>query len=157
MTSYQKVAPPLDLVAVGLAVWDPQAEQFQHWKTLWEKSTQQPQPPAYPEGHAVPWTDADGVRWLLFGDPSPLGEIWYAEADSPLGPWQNAVKVLSHRRHTFYNPRIRWEMTAADSPILLFEGTFTTTFSDDAVAVPRYDYNQILYRLDLDDARLTGH
>jgi len=47
-------------------------------------------------------------------------------------------------------------MTPADSPILLFEGTFTREFSNNKEPVPRYDYNQILYRLDLDQEGLKA-
>jgi hypothetical protein len=95
-------------------------------------------------------------RWVTVftqfgGKPSHLGEIWYAEAESPLGPWKNAVKVLSHNNQTFYNPRLHPELTPEGSPILLFEGTYTHTFADQAVPTPRYEYNQMLYRLDLDD------
>lgn len=41
-------------------------------------------------------------------------------------------------------------------PILTFEATFTEQFADSPVPVPRYDYNQVMYRLDLDDARLRA-
>lgn len=84
-----------------------------------------------------------------------MGHVWYAEADSPVGPWGTAVKVLSHRLYTYYNPRIHAEFSPQDSPILLFEGTFTQMFSGARVSTPRYDYNQILYRLDLDDPKLA--
>jgi len=99
-------------------------------------------------------------RWVTifmqaFGKPSAFGEIWYAEADSPYGPWGPAVKVLSHKNYTFYNPRLHPEFTPPDSPILLFEGTYTQTFADRPEPTPRYDYNQILYRLDLDDPKLA--
>jgi hypothetical protein len=98
-------------------------------------------------------------RWVTvfmekFGKPSVFGELWYAEADSPLGPWGPAVKVLSHDNYTFYNPRLHPEFTDEDSPVLLFEGTYTMQFADKPQPTPRYDYNQILYRLDLDDAEL---
>ena len=46
--------------------------------------------------------------------------------------------------------------TPADAPTLLFEGTYTREFSSAPVATPRHDYNQILYRLDLDDPRLAA-
>jgi len=95
------------------------------------------------------------VFMQTFGKPSAFGELWYAEAGSPYGPWGRAVKVLSHKNYTFYNPRLHPEFTPADSPILLFEGTYTQTFADRPEATPRYDYNQILYRLDLDDAALA--
>jgi hypothetical protein len=90
-----------------------------------------------------------------FGKPSAFGEIWYAEADSPYGPWEPAVKVLSHKNYTFYNPRLHPEFTPPDSPVLLFEGTYTQTFADRPEPPPRYDYNQILYRLDLNDPKLA--
>jgi hypothetical protein len=98
-------------------------------------------------------------RWLTifmekFGKPSAFGEIWYAEADSPLGPWGAPVKIVSHGNYSFYNPRIHPEFTAADSPTLVFEATFSQQFADKPVPVARYDYNQLLYRLDLDDAAL---
>jgi hypothetical protein len=95
-------------------------------------------------------------RWVtvftqMYGKPSSLGEIWYAEADSPFGPWKDAVKVVTHNNYTFYNPRLHPELTSTDSPILLFEGTYTATFADHAIPTPRYDYNQVMYRLDLDE------
>jgi hypothetical protein len=109
---------------------------------------------------SVAW-NAWRKRWVTIfmqtqGKPSPWGEIWYAEAASPLGPWGKAVKVLSHDNYTFYNPRAHPEFTLEDSPVLLFEGTYTQEFSNHPEPTPRYDYNQILYRLDLDDPRLAG-
>jgi hypothetical protein len=100
-------------------------------------------------------------RWVAifmekFGKPSAFGEIWYAEAESPLGPWGTAVKVVSHDNYTFYNPRIHAEFNERDSPILIFEATFTRQFADHPAPVARYDYNQVLYRLDLDDAALDA-
>jgi hypothetical protein len=100
-------------------------------------------------------------RWVTvfmehFGKPSAFGELWYAEADAPTGPWGRAVKVLSHDNYTFYNPRLHPAFTPADSPILLFEGTYTQQFADRPQPTPRYDYNQILYRLDLDDPALRS-
>jgi len=40
--------------------------------------------------------------------------------------------------------------------IIYFEGTYTATFSGAKELTPHYDYNQILYRLRLDDPRLVG-
>lgn len=98
-------------------------------------------------------------RWVSVflqsgGKPSVIGELWYAEADAPTGPWGPAVKVLSHASYSFYNPCLHPGLTPADSPILLFEGTYTREFSGNPVPTPRHNYNQILYRLDLDDPRL---
>lgn len=107
---------------------------------------------------AVAWSDFR-KKWVAvfqqkFGKPSVFGEIWYAEAESPEGPWGPAVKVLSHAEQTFYNPLLHADWTPAGSPILLFEGTYTKTFTD-AEPTPRYEYNQMLYRLDLDDPALA--
>ncbi len=100
-------------------------------------------------------------RWVTvfmqsFGKPSAFGELWYAESEAPTGPWGRAVKVLSHDNYTFYNPRLHPEFTSDDSPVLIFEGTYTTLFTSQPAPTPtpRYDYNQILYRLDLDDPAL---
>lgn len=112
-----------------------------------------------PHRGSIAWNEYRGTWVTVFcemgGDPSPLGELWYAEAASPFGPWGRAVKVLSHRKLTFYNPRLHPEFTPADSPVLLFEGTYTHSFSGEPRQTPRYDYNQILYRLDLDDPKLA--
>lgn len=111
--------------------------------------------PVIPHRGSIAWNNYR-KRWVTvftqtFGKPSALGEIWYAEADSPFGPWENAVKVVTHNNYTFYNPRLHPELTSTDSPILLFEGTYTATFADHAIPTPRYDYNQVMYRLDLDE------
>jgi len=108
-----------------------------------------------PQSGSIAWNE-HRQRWVAifvekFGDPSFIGEIWYAEAHEPTGPWGAAVKVLSHNNYSFYNPLIHPD---SSGKVLLFEGTFTTLFTDDAVPLPRYDYNQILYRLDLDDPAL---
>ncbi|MPY86542.1 MAG: hypothetical protein GEU99_01315 [Luteitalea sp.] len=99
-------------------------------------------------------------RWVTvfmqsLGKPNAFGELWYAEADAPTGPWGPAVKILSHENYTFYNPRLHPEFTPDDSPILIFEGTYTSLFADKPEPTPRYDYNQVLYRLDLDDPALA--
>ena len=112
-----------------------------------------------PHTGSIAW-NAFRQRWVTvfmqhFGKPSAFGELWYAESDSPLGPWGPTVKILSHDNYTFYNPRLHGDFSSNDSPVLLFEGTYTHTFANKPQPTPRYDYNQILYRLDLDDARLS--
>lgn len=111
-----------------------------------------------PHSGSIAWSPYR-KRWVSvfmqqFGKPSVFGELWYAEADAPTGPWGPATKVLTHANYTFYNPRLWGEFAAADSPVLLFEGTYTEQFAKSPVATARYDYNQILYRIDLDDPKL---
>ncbi len=98
-------------------------------------------------------------RWVMitvesFGT-SMLGEVWYSEADTPLGPWVYARKIVTHDRYSFYNPKQHPEFDQDNGRIIYFEGTYTTTFSGNPDSTPRYDYNQIMYQLDLSDRRLA--
>lgn len=97
-----------------------------------------------------PWSQ----RWLLLftqkgGDSSFLGEIWLASAPSPTGPWTGARKVATHDNYTFYNPILHPEAFRGDSPVIHFEGTYVTTFTNNQQPTPRWDYNQVLYQVDL--------
>jgi hypothetical protein len=98
-------------------------------------------------------------RWVLIavesGGKSFLGEVWYAEADTPLGPWVYAVKVVTHDRYGFYNPKQHRQFDKHGGRVLFFEGTYTHTFSGNPEPTPRYDYNQVMYKLDLGDPRLA--
>ena len=99
-------------------------------------------------------------KWLMvfgqiYGKPSLLGEIWIAESEDKLGPWKNAIKILTHDKYSFYNVAHHAELDSGDGRTIYFEGTYTTLFSGNEHPTPRYDYNQMLYRLDLSDLRLT--
>ena len=63
--------------------------------------------------------------------------------------------MFSVVRTILSTPRLHPEFTPDGSPILFFEGTYTTTFAHHPQPTPRYEYNQILYRLDLDAPALT--
>lgn len=140
---------------------------FEAWQDSAKWDTLQPQAslasaadagPVKPHSGSIAWNPWR-KRWVTvfmeaFGKPSVFGELWYAEADAPEGPWGRAVKILTHENYTFYNPRLHPEFTAADSPILIFEGTYTMQFANHPAPTPRYDYSQVLYRLDLDDPAL---
>lgn len=98
-------------------------------------------------------------RWtFLFGQingqSSLIGEVWYAEADALTGPWQHAVKIVTHQKYDFYNPRQHPVFQKENGRIIFFEGTYTHTFAGNPRPTPRYDYNQIMYKLDLSDSRL---
>ncbi len=122
-----------------------------------------------PHTGSIAW-NAFRHRWVTvfmqkFGKPSAFGEIWYSEANEPMGPWGPAIKVLTHQNYTFYNPRLHPELTPEGSPHLFFEGTYTILFTgarksgglvpDFPQPTPRYEYNQVLYRLDLDDPEVA--
>jgi hypothetical protein len=90
-----------------------------------------------------------------YGGTSLLGEIWYAEGDTPLGPWVYARKVVSHAKYSFYNPRHHPMFDQEGGRRIFFEGTYSTFFTDIEMPTPLYDYNQIMYSLELDDPRLA--
>ncbi len=97
-------------------------------------------------------------RYILIGEQvfgsSLLGEIWYSEAPTPMGPWDRARKIVTHDNYSFYNPAHHPFFDEDGGRVIYFEGTYAN-FLTDAPATPRYDYNQILYRLRLDHPRLT--
>ncbi len=86
---------------------------------------------------------------------SMLGETWYAEADRPEGPWLYARKIITHERYSFYNPKQHPMFDQQGGRVIYLEGTYTATFSGNSIKTPWYDYNQILYKLELDDPRLN--
>lgn len=127
-----------------------------------EEAHFQPRPPG---GGAPVRMHAGSVRWNGFrkrwvmiavetGGTSFLGEVWYAEAEAPTGPWTRAVKVVTHDRYSFYNPVHHAFFDGEGGRIIYFEGTYAATFSGAPAPTPRYDYNQVMYRLDLADPRL---
>ncbi len=96
------------------------------------------------------------IACQLGGTASFLGEIWYAEAKQPTGPFTTAVKVVTHDRQSFYNPCHHDFLDRDGGRTIHFEGTYTNDFSGNSDATPRYQYNQILYRLDLDAPALQA-
>jgi hypothetical protein len=113
-----------------------------------------------PHGGTV-YFNAYRQRWVAifvqqFGESSFLGDLWYAEADTPVGPWAYARKIVTHNKYSFYNPKQHLFFDQDGGRVIFFEGTYSYTFSGSAdSATPRYDYNQIMYRLSLDDPRLA--
>ncbi|MCP4710899.1 MAG: hypothetical protein GY869_19935, partial [Planctomycetes bacterium] len=91
-------------------------------------------------------------RWIMLAGKS-VGEIWYAEGDTPVGPWVYARRVVKHDRF-FYNPTQHPAFDQDGGRLIYFEGTYTIMFSGNPIKIPRYEYNQLMYRLALDDQRL---
>lgn len=88
-----------------------------------------------------------------------LGEVWYSEADHPEGPWVQARKIITHANkkgdaHDFYNPTQHPFFDQEGGRVIYLEGSYVNTFSGNPHPTPYYEYNQIMYRLDLADPRL---
>lgn len=103
-------------------------------------------------GTSISW-NARRQRWIMIaletgGTSSFLGEVHYSEARKLTGPWSPAIKVVSHNKYSFYNPRLHPMLSQGRH--VYFEGTYTKSFSAAKSGTPRYDYNQIMYRLDVD-------
>ncbi|MCC7334929.1 MAG: hypothetical protein IT422_07530 [Pirellulaceae bacterium] len=108
-------------------------------------------------GGSLAWNEYR-QRWVMIAletwGTTLLGEIWYAEAETPVGPWSDAVKIVTHDNYSFYNPKQHPYFDQDGGRFIYFEGTYTHTFTNNPDQTPRYDYNQIMYRLDLADERL---
>ena len=109
--------------------------------------------PVRVHGSTVSWNDY-AKRYMMIaveagGSSSYLGEVWFALAESPIGPWRHARKIVTHDRYSFYNPRHHPMLDKNEGRLVFFEGTYTTTFSGNPPPTPRYDYNQVMYSLDV--------
>lgn len=105
----------------------------------------------------VRWNDYR-QRWISIGmegneEGAAIGELWYAEAETPTGPWELARKIVTHDDYSFYNPDQHTFFDQEGGRYIYFEATYTTLFSD-SEPTPVYDYNQMMYRLDLEHPRL---
>ena len=115
--------------------------------------------PIHSHGGSVFWNPYR-KRWIMIsgqagGASSYLGELWFAEADTPVGPWVYARKIVTHDHYTFYNPTQHPFLDGDAGRLIYLEGTYTDTYSGNPDLTPRYNYNQIMYRLALDDPRLS--
>jgi hypothetical protein len=101
-------------------------------------------------------------KWVMIANeiaadgnsPSHLGELFYSEADSAQGPYRTALKIATHPKQTFYNPCHHPFFDQNDGRTIYFEGTYCNTFTH-SPPTPRYNYNQLMYRLDLDSDPIT--
>jgi len=175
-TAYQKEQSEVEYDEDGRAVWQwkpataalapSQEARLVEWGLLEQEDRrcqlyQRQEPLLDVEMHAgsVRW-NAYRNRWVMIatergGEKSTLGDIWYAEADALEGPWENAARIVTHDAYSFYNPNHHRFLDGAGGRYIYFEGTYTKMFSRSQQATPRYDYNQIMYRLDLDHPRLA--
>ena len=112
--------------------------------------------------HSTVYWNAYRKRWVMVlvqaGGTSNLGEAWYAEAAAPQGPWRWTVKVATHAAphddNDFYNPLQHPTFAKEGGRFIYFEGTYVNTFSGNPNPTPWYNYNQLMYRLDLSDPQL---
>ncbi len=92
-------------------------------------------------------------RWIAILQ-RPGNAVYFAEADTPAGPWVYAKKVVEFEHYTYYWPAQHPYFDQNGGRTIYFEGTYTAAFSNAPFETPLYDYNQLMYRLNLDDPRL---
>lgn len=152
--AWKKNTPPLDYQHQAKMV---RAGQMQADESLIHLQDVNTGKTVVAHGGSVYWNDYR-KRWVMItvesAGTSFLGEVWYAEADTPLGPWMYARKVVTHEKYSFYNPKQHPFFDQDGGRQIFFEGTYTHTFSGNNEQTPRYDYNQIMHKLDLADPRL---
>lgn len=148
---WRRNTPPLTQAEIAEGIRDGSLKQSDACNRLRDQVSQR-------ELHAhfgsVAW-NAHRQCWIMIftelgGESSILGEVYLAESKELEGPWTTATKVLTHDRYSFYNPKLHPYFDEQGGRIIHFEGTYTHTFSGNEFPTPRYDYNQVLYRLDLD-------
>lgn len=88
-------------------------------------------------------------RWILIAQGN-LGDVWFGCADSLVGPWVYCKKIAGHDCYSFYNPVHHPFFDEDRGRTIYFEGTYCNWFTDNREKTPRYDYNQLMYRLQLD-------
>jgi len=86
------------------------------------------------------------------GDSAWLGELWLTVADTPFGPWSYARRLTAFDDYTTYNPMIH-DAFDTDGARIHFQATYTDFFAGAPEKTSRYDYNQLMFALDLDDPR----
>ena len=117
-------------------------------------------------GGDIQWNE-HRQRWVYISqrDDDIEGQVWYSESAELIGPYDTAVKIISHEddddiehnlgSYTFYN--VVQLAFAAEGANIYIAGTLDAATDMDNSAranVPRYDYNNMVYRLDLN--RVAG-
>ena len=147
-TAPVRPAEEAELVARGLALREELAGALREARTG---------APVRAHSGSVCW-NAHRRAWVMIaeelGGSSLAGEVWYAEAPELTGPWRDAVKIVTHDDYSFYNVAQHPFFDQDGGRTIYFEGTYSREFSGTRRPTPRYDYNQILYALDVDDPRL---
>jgi hypothetical protein len=108
-------------------------------------------PPDAKRVSCVAWNEYR-QRWLLLLED--FGDVYYAEAKRPEGPYGSAVQIIHHDEYNFYNVATHVFFNQEGGRVIYLEGTYTDSFTDAKEKTPRYNYNQMMYRLRLDDPRL---
>ncbi|NNM84689.1 MAG: hypothetical protein HKL96_02890 [Phycisphaerales bacterium] len=106
--------------------------------------------PLVPQEASIHW-NSYRKAWVMIFNPgiSGFGDTYLAFADTPLGPWGYAVRVVHFTEQSFYNPSQDWFFDQHGGRNIYFEATLSSWLGSRKVKIPRYDYNQLMYRINL--------
>lgn len=93
-------------------------------------------------------------RWIMINQGHKAGDIVYAEADTPTGPWAFARQISGLDNYNLYNPILHPWFFKENGRIVFFEGTYTNYFSASPGKTPEVDYNQVMYKLDTEQEQM---
>jgi hypothetical protein len=127
--------------------------KVKHVEGLWQSQDVESGRPVAIDPVSVFWNDYRKC-WIMLAYEY-CGSVWYFEGDTPIGPWVFGQKIVSHESYDFYNVGQHPLFDQDGGRVIYFEGTYTTGFSGNTNPTPLYDYNQMMYRLSLDDSRLS--
>jgi hypothetical protein len=133
-------------------------QDWRNWESFragaWRKAPAEIERPAIGSMimSSVAWNDWR-KKWILIGEQT-AGKVFYAESDKPEGPYGPAVQIVEHDNYNLYNVAHHPLFNQEGGRVIYFEGTYTAAFSNAKEQTPRYDYNQLMFRLRLDDPRL---
>ena len=165
--SWRKNTSPISENQMNKLIKTGHMKQDEAWYHLLDVNTAKP---IVSQNGSIHWNEYR-QRWIsirsqIWGD-SLLGEIWYFEGDTPLGPWIYGQKIITHAGkkgvdwtgqrkdpYSFYNPVHHPQFDKDGERVIYFEGTYSTAITGGAFATPGYDYNQMMYKLELDEQRL---
>lgn len=107
----------------------------------------------------VAW-NAYRKRWVMVasgsaGRGAAEHALWYAESDKPEGPWKLALKVADEAGTSLDNPCLHPFFDQDGGRWIYFETTVSGSAGPMAMRVPRYEQNQMMFRLDLSEERLA--
>ena len=128
-------------------------EPEEAWIQLRDIETGQP---IRPHTGSVYW-NSYRQKWIMIFQAKellPIGDVWYAEGDTPVGPWVYCWKVATHDQYNLYNPTQHPFFDKHGGRWIYFDGTFSILLAEAQFPVPRYEYNPLMYCLDLGDQRL---
>lgn len=99
-------------------------------------------------------------KWVLLASDAATGKsrsgrIWFAEADDAAGPW-TATKCVVNQEPAGLSDPLHLEAFDQDNGRVIYFDATVSASAGGTSALPRFDRNRMMFRLDLDDARLSG-